>query len=226
MFVLARAVGLPARMVIGYASGIYDPTRAEYSVREADAHSWVEIYFAEVGWVEFEPTASQPQIVLPEGSPEEFTPSLLPFEFESERDEITYTKTGFFPKKNYSFPIFGLAAILPIIALWILRRQGLLKSHKTIGSIYEYVYFHGKKIYPDAPLHETPLIFADKLKRKLKTDYRWLTPAQIEIDLLTEFYIRESYSAHPVTRDEQKLAGKIWRKLFWRLLYARIVVRL
>ena len=226
MIVLARAVGLPARMVIGYASGIYDPTRAEYVVREADAHSWVEIYFAEIGWVEFEPTASQPQIVLPEGSPEEFTPSLLPFEFDSEQAEITYTKTGFFPKKNYSFPIFGLAAILPIIALWILRRQGLLKSHKTIGSIYEYVYFHGKKIYSDAQLHETPLIFADKLKGKLKTDYQWLNPAQIEIDLLTEFYIKESYSAHPVTRDEQKLAGKIWRKLFWRLLYARMVVRL
>ncbi|HQX01965.1 MAG TPA: hypothetical protein PLQ94_07640, partial [Anaerolineales bacterium] len=87
-------------------------------------------------------------------------------------------------------------------------------------------YFHSKKIYPGAPLHETPLIFADNLKRKLKTDYQWLTPAQIEIDLLTELYIRESYSAHPVTRDEQKLAGKIWRKLFWRLLYARMVVRI
>jgi len=31
-------------------------------VRELNAHSWAEIYFPEIGWVEFEPTASEPEI--------------------------------------------------------------------------------------------------------------------------------------------------------------------
>ncbi len=62
MVVLARAAGLPARLVIGYASGAYDYERAQYIVTENYAHSWVEIYFANIGWVEFEPTAGQPVI--------------------------------------------------------------------------------------------------------------------------------------------------------------------
>lgn len=54
MVVMSRSVGLPARLVIGYANEIYNARSAQYTIREADAHSWVEIYFTEVGWVEFE----------------------------------------------------------------------------------------------------------------------------------------------------------------------------
>jgi len=46
MVVLARAAGLPARMVIGYASGEYDAPTAEYIVRQENAHSWAEV----CGW--------------------------------------------------------------------------------------------------------------------------------------------------------------------------------
>ena len=66
MAILARAAGLPSRLVVGYASGDYDPANNRYVVTEADAHSWVEIYFTGRGWVEFEPTASLPLIPLPE----------------------------------------------------------------------------------------------------------------------------------------------------------------
>ncbi|HEX6035574.1 MAG TPA: transglutaminase-like domain-containing protein, partial [Anaerolineales bacterium] len=65
MVVLARAGGLPARFVSGYASGSYDSEHAEYIVRELHAHSWPEIYFPEIGWIEFEPTAAQPEIEIP-----------------------------------------------------------------------------------------------------------------------------------------------------------------
>ena len=39
-----------------------------------------------------------------------------------------------------------------------------------------------------------------------------------EIKLLTELYVRETYSAHPVSRAERVLAVRVWRKLFWKLL--------
>jgi transglutaminase-like putative cysteine protease len=52
--------------VVGYASGNYDPANNRYVVTEADAHSWVEIYFTSRGWVEFEPTASLPLIQRPD----------------------------------------------------------------------------------------------------------------------------------------------------------------
>ncbi len=222
MIVLARAVGLPARLVIGYANGIYDPINAKYVIHEADAHSWVEVYFTGAGWVEFEPTASQLQITLPDQIPEAATPNPS-FPITTERSGNTYTKKGSFPQADYAALMFGVFFMISISGLWFLRAQGLLKSHKTIGSIYEYIFYHGKKIYKDAPLHESPSVFADKLRRQLRTGYPWLIPAPDEIKLLTDLYLQETYSAHPITKDERMRAVNVWRKLFWRLLYARIL---
>ncbi|MBC7876434.1 MAG: transglutaminase domain-containing protein [Anaerolineales bacterium] len=223
MIVLARAVGLPTRLVIGYASGIYDPTTAEYTVHEADAHSWVEIYFTGVGWVEFEPTASQLQFAIPDNLPEESISSLRPFPIATEGGANGYALERNFAQTEF-FPIaVGVFFIILFFSLWFLHRQGLLKSHKTISSIYDYIFYHGKKIYKDAPLHETPSLFADKLRKQLRTGYPLLIPAPEEIKLLTDLYIQETFSAHPITKDERMNAIKVWRKLFWRLLYARFV---
>jgi transglutaminase-like putative cysteine protease len=62
MVVMARAAGVPARLVTGYASGTYDLNSKRFMVSEADAHSWVEVYFPEIGWVPFEPTAGRPSL--------------------------------------------------------------------------------------------------------------------------------------------------------------------
>jgi hypothetical protein len=214
MVVLARAVGLPARLVIGYANGIYSPAKAEYTIREADAHSWVEVYFTGIGWVEFEPTASQLQIILPDETPE--IAPITSFPLITERRRI-YAKRGYFPQANYVPLFIGLVFMISSSGVWFLRTQGLLRVHKTIGSIYEYVYYHGKKIYKDAQLNETPSIFSDKLRRRLRTGYPRLVPAPDEIKYLTDLYLQETYSAHPITNDERSQAIKIWRKLFWRL---------
>ncbi len=61
--VLARAVGIPARVASGYALGDYRD--GVYSVFEFNAHAWPELYFPGYGWIEFEPTASQPLIERP-----------------------------------------------------------------------------------------------------------------------------------------------------------------
>jgi transglutaminase-like putative cysteine protease len=56
--VLARAVGLPTRLAVGFASGT--PTGNDtYQVLNADAHTWPEVYFGpRYGWLPFEPTKS------------------------------------------------------------------------------------------------------------------------------------------------------------------------
>lgn len=54
MAVLARAAGLPARVVGGYVTG--RQLGNAWVVDGADAHTWPEIYFAGQGWVPFEPT--------------------------------------------------------------------------------------------------------------------------------------------------------------------------
>lgn len=51
---LARAAGVPARLVTGYLPGNLDPLSGTYLVRESDAHAWSEIYFDGIGWVPFD----------------------------------------------------------------------------------------------------------------------------------------------------------------------------
>lgn len=60
LVVLARSAGVPARLATGYVPGEWDPTGGRFIVREQDAHSWAEIWFPEVGWVPFDPTADVP----------------------------------------------------------------------------------------------------------------------------------------------------------------------
>jgi transglutaminase-like putative cysteine protease len=56
MALMLRMNGIPARVAGGFAPGIYEQSTKEYRVRDLDAHSWVEVYFAGIGWVPFDPT--------------------------------------------------------------------------------------------------------------------------------------------------------------------------
>jgi transglutaminase-like putative cysteine protease len=57
---LARASGLPSRVVVGFTPGSFDPSTEEYVVRGRDAHAWAEVWFAGLGWRTFEPTPAGP----------------------------------------------------------------------------------------------------------------------------------------------------------------------
>lgn len=83
MAVMARELGLPARVVLGFVP----ESAAEVTVTGADVSAWVEIQFAGYGWVGFRPTpertltiaddepqteaAPQPQVVQPPPGPED-----------------------------------------------------------------------------------------------------------------------------------------------------------
>ncbi len=54
--VMARSLGIPARVATGYVPGEYNPFTGLYEVRASDAHAWVEVYFPGYGWSTFDPT--------------------------------------------------------------------------------------------------------------------------------------------------------------------------
>ncbi len=57
MAVLARLLGIPSRVAVGFTSG--SPTgNGTWSVKTSDAHAWPELYFQGAGWLRFEPTPS------------------------------------------------------------------------------------------------------------------------------------------------------------------------
>lgn len=58
MAIMVRTLGIPARNVNGFLGGEWNEYDAYVAVRARDAHSWVEVYFQDVGWVTFDPTPS------------------------------------------------------------------------------------------------------------------------------------------------------------------------
>ncbi|MGC8856368.1 MAG: transglutaminaseTgpA domain-containing protein, partial [Anaerolineae bacterium] len=70
---LLRSVGVPARLAVGFAEGeLQERTQLTgredefvYVVRQKHSHAWPEVYFPEIGWVEFEPTGNQEPLIRP-----------------------------------------------------------------------------------------------------------------------------------------------------------------
>jgi len=56
MAVMLRAVGIPSRVVTGFASGVFNPLTGWQVVRASDAHSWVEAWIPGRGWTTYDPT--------------------------------------------------------------------------------------------------------------------------------------------------------------------------
>ncbi len=54
---MARAIGIPARVAVGFTPGAYDRAAGVYRVSTDDAHAWPEIWLAGLGWTHlFDPT--------------------------------------------------------------------------------------------------------------------------------------------------------------------------
>jgi transglutaminase-like putative cysteine protease len=60
LVVMLRSLGVPARVVAGYAPGLRNPFTGLFEVRASDAHLWTEAWFPGVGWQSFDPTAVVP----------------------------------------------------------------------------------------------------------------------------------------------------------------------
>lgn len=65
---LARSIGIPARVVTGYRVAEKNPILGHYVVRERNAHAWVEAWLDGRGWVSFDPT---PTVELAQNEPHE-----------------------------------------------------------------------------------------------------------------------------------------------------------
>jgi len=229
MVVLARTVGLPARIVVGYANGSYDPYSAEYNITQADAHAWVEVYFSGIGWVEFDPTANQPEIARLGGS----NPS-------GDRKNPTNQQPGFgnFNTFLQELPelarwgilgLVGLAALMVILQIgeyWLLTQ---IPTTRAIQRIYREVYRLGRKLTSPANAGETTSEFAFTLDEHLRNlikrggPSRFLAPASEELHLLTDLYISAIYSPRPPHKKELRHALRAWQNLRWRLWLARVL---
>ena len=135
MAVMARTLGIPSRWVKGYTSGTLDVDMysglpedilsqmdsTNYIVRNADAHSWVELFIPGAGWLPFEPTNGFLLPVYADTSQAEATPLVLP--------ELTPNALDLQDEERGVSVAGGLAvaaaAFAMVCAVWLLLRRGV-----------------------------------------------------------------------------------------------------
>jgi hypothetical protein len=70
MTVFLRERGVPARYVEGYLQGTPDASDPrKRTVKSSDGHAWVQVYFPNFGWVDFDPTGSPDRQAPPRLAP-------------------------------------------------------------------------------------------------------------------------------------------------------------
>ncbi len=156
MVVLARAAGVPARLAIGYASGTYNLNSKRFIVTEADGHSWVEVYFPDIGWVPFEPTASRPQLER-----EEAAPAVQPAEPPSPSA----------PQGRTILPVWrwllgGAGSVILLGVLWVLFteiRLHRLPKQAAAVEVYKRLRRYGNALGMRSSASDTPFEFASLL---------------------------------------------------------------
>jgi len=231
MVVLARASGVPARFVSGYSSGTYDAANAEYVVRELNAHSWAEVYFPEIGWVEFEPTASQPEVELsaaaseiPVGQGSDSTAIRLLYRFRLE-------KAIYWLSPIMAIFILSVLYFTLIERWWYLRH---LAPSTAVEKIYRRLYRWGRPLAGARTRAETAQEFNQKLLSQIDTlrvkDHsrfaRLFFDAQQNIELLTDMYHDTLFSCNNIQKNDARVALNTWKHLRLRLLLARLIAYL
>ncbi len=220
MTVLARAAGLPARYVIGYASGSYDPEAAHYVVTEADAHAWVEVYFPGFGWVEFEPTAGLPALErLSEPEAVEWP--------EPEESLYPVAPPPHPLVEHWSLALVGLVALGALGYLiglqFDLLRLRLVAFEQAAGLLYRRLRRWGERLGVQQRPGDTPYEFLQAFEHRV----RLLAPPSVgasrEATVLEE--VREVITAHASAAYAPALPGEeaqrtlitAWHRLRWRL---------
>jgi transglutaminase-like putative cysteine protease len=225
MIVMARSLGIPSRLAVGYATGTFDQANQRFLVTEAEAHSWVEVYFPRIGWVPFEPTPGRPAIGRPlrtelaEEQVDQRPSELIPW---TERLLGTWQDTLI----RVPLVIVVLVVIWFAVDSWWLRQ---FPSDQTIERLYRRLYRHGQRLRVPARRGGTPSEFAANLEARLASlgdgsrheDNLYLGIQ--EIRTLATTYGLMLFSPHPVTVTDQLLAVKIWMNLRRRLFLARFV---
>jgi transglutaminase-like putative cysteine protease len=191
MVVLARSLGLPARLVVGYLSPPPEATGV-YTVRQIESHSWVEIYFAGYGWVEFEPTRPFAPGV------DETWETAVPPAFVDRDVSLPDTGPPPLPDQDpagpsWSFWLIGLL-IIGLLALpsWLLWRGWQTEQDlRQMGIVWVYgrLHHHIRRWGQPIPPQQTPAEFEQALTQRLNT---WATSSRRQqvVDQLYPHLIR------------------------------------
>lgn len=225
MTVMARAAGIPARLVIGYTSGLYNQDEQRYIITEADAHSWVEIYFPGIGWIEFEPTAGIEGITRPISKPIERWD-------DSDSQFLQITPQSDFPVKKWllsSLAVVGTIFLAVVIFTTVDRRRLThLTPSQTTAIVYRRFLNLSKQLDVQFQPNLTPNELMKEYSNYLETQKKnspvvWLLKEKNpKIREIIHNYNLASYSPFPLDVKHQEKIIKAWWSIRARLLMVRL----
>ncbi len=228
MAVMLRELGIPARAASGYARGEYDSETGVYRIRESDSHTWVEAFFPSYGWIQFEPTASQPTLDRIEGSdqnnsddgaatgdPTGRAPNAR------DRDEMidelmngdgSIGPSVGLPSFDGPFAGFGYLTIIALVAgavglvaagvSWQRHVASLTPLEAEFEGMQRYARWLG--LTPRAA--QTPHEFASSLSARIPS-------AAAQIVRIADLYVRSLFARDGLSEAEQQEAKQLWSPL-------------
>jgi transglutaminase-like putative cysteine protease len=235
MAVMARSLGLPSRVATGFAPGTFDSKRGVYQVYQNNAHTWVEVYFPNYGWIQFEPTASQPSLERLSDSDVANDPNSP----DKAREDPTH-RGGRQPEDEEFDPFNGpaselnlpenttaSAAQLPLVLVVSGAIAGLILL--VAGGGWAGIWWYENRRAPRQTGGGTWAFarltrLGSWLRVKLSTAHTPFEQAQLigqvvpkrqsEIDHLADLYVRERYGRAAVDVQETR---SIWQRIHWSL---------
>jgi transglutaminase-like putative cysteine protease len=231
MVVMLRALGIPARLAVGYVidESDFDAEREAYSVRDRNSYSWAEVYFPDYGWIAFNPSPDRAAELAPtvvqnaapgDGSlPVVDGPPVLPLN-EDPIDDILRepgADSGQFPatgRDKYNplitAAVFGFVAMVAgAVALgWQRSVRGLPYSQQLWEKTVRLATWAG---HPPQP-GQTPTEFGRHLER---TFY-----GARGFSLLASIYSRSRFGRRDEEGEEREQLREVWPHLRGDLLTA------
>ncbi len=191
MVVLARAAGMPARLVTGYVAETYDEARQAYVITADLAHSWTEIYFPGVGWVPFEPTAGRQEIARRQPASQAVIPE---FDYSLEPLMQPFSEEIFIWLRRIGLLFLGVLVLGLAGVIGIERRFTRQPAERLLPAIFRRVYRVGIRMGVSAHPGDTASEFLARFVQHLETLDRpgrmnsWFDSIQAPLAALTQSY--------------------------------------
>jgi transglutaminase-like putative cysteine protease len=228
---MARTLGIPARVAAGYSQGEYLPEADAYRVREYNGHSWPEVFFPGYGWIEFEPTAAELEIVrerrqetaeaLPTPDPladapedeEMLGPEIQsdaggPDQAESVADQIAAAGS----RLGLLIGLLALAALLGVVAWRRLRPPTLRTRQRALLDPQFTAKLYGRLLQWAQRLR-LPLLSSQTPNEQAAALCAAVPEGQAAIQSITDLYVEDLYSPHGPSEGKAEQALLDWGAL-------------
>ncbi len=217
--VMARSLGIPARLVTGYKFGEYDPARGVMRTRMSDVHAWPEVFFPNYGWIEFEPTGSEPPSPGDEGAPVGPAPLLSavlpPGTAQYVADQQPQASLDEGTKRDFR----GFSLVSALAAVGLLTTAGVRHTRRAkrvpVSEVWEKLLVFGSQLGVRSESGATPYEIGTTIGRAAPK-------ARPDIERLTTLYVRHRFDPRGLSDHEYDALTAAWPRLRNTLWRARV----